>query len=219
MRVGHYLVIFQYSFVITYSINFKEETPYREAQMIKKGCRPHRDVNFLTMFTSFRRWHILIHINLVYTISMHLLENHFNITFLNKHKTLKKSLAFPFSENDGLVCLFFLKILIWIIFKPKYLEQIFQENILASARWNVGTVTVDITQLRQLQFKLNQNGAVMIRNVCSYSRLGIKLGWGNAYPSTRPDFQHTSWFIHQNQESLVFSFQVYKVTCSCDHSN
>jgi len=36
MIVGHYLVIFQYSFVLIYSISFKEETPYTEAQMIKK---------------------------------------------------------------------------------------------------------------------------------------------------------------------------------------
>jgi len=36
MIVGHYLLIFQYSFVIIYSIKFKEKTPYREAQIIKK---------------------------------------------------------------------------------------------------------------------------------------------------------------------------------------
>jgi hypothetical protein len=36
MIVGHYLMIFQYLFVLIYSINFKGETPYREAQIIKK---------------------------------------------------------------------------------------------------------------------------------------------------------------------------------------
>jgi len=36
MIVGHYLVIFQYSFVIIYPINFVEENPYTEAQIIEK---------------------------------------------------------------------------------------------------------------------------------------------------------------------------------------
>jgi len=67
----------------------------------RKVCRPHRGVNFLTTFATVRRWPALIQINLIHTISMHLFENHLNINFLNKHKSLKKSLAFPFFKNDN----------------------------------------------------------------------------------------------------------------------